>query len=435
MQFDGFFDPDLVEQPVKRAAYSDRTAWLMSVMSLFAYLPFEDPIDRSRLRQIAQEIAGKTDVDELVSRLNQIVSPGEGEPARQKLRTLLGEFQFELLDAISITEGLRVDTQCFIARVMPTSHQRAGEEMLVLSFRGTQPTRLADLRTDMDIELMEIEIGRDFEGGVAKVHRGFYNAYRSVEDRIDAILKRDDCRGLPLFITGHSLGGGLAVVATRFVANGARGACYTFGCPRVGNQAFNNQIFTPVYRIVNAADIVTAVPLAYSAMNALLMLLRWIPVASKLAPFFEKIREYRHGGDLRYLGHAPETTMPDGRTEYRGMDFLNNPSLIERWWRSGRRLLMSWGSAGLGDHDITLYVRKLAYYARLRKLLRASLNPRPPAPPVAESPAEKPAVAPAAKPAKKTAARTPAKPAPKAAAKTPAKPAARKSRAKPKPVS
>ncbi len=378
MEFDGFFDPDLAEQPVKRAAYSDRTAWLMSVMSLFAYLPFEDPIDRSRLREIAKEIAGQTDIETLISKLNQIVSPGEGEPARERLRTLLGEFEFELLEAISITEGLRVDTQCFIAKVRTGSHQRSGEEMLVLSFRGTQPTRMADLYTDLDIALMEIEVGREFEGGVAKVHRGFHTAYRSVEAKIHAVLARDDCKGLPLFITGHSLGGGLAVVATRFVANGSRGACYTFGSPRVGNQAFNNQIFTPVYRVVNAADIVTAVPLKSTFINAIRMLVRWVPIVSKLSPVLERIREYRHGGDLRYLGHAPETTMPDGRTEYHGMRFMGNPTLIERWWQSGKRLVSTMGAAGLADHDISLYVRKLAYYARLRKLLRASLNPGAP---------------------------------------------------------
>ncbi|RKQ95617.1 lipase family protein [Maricaulis maris] len=381
MQFTGHFDADLATQPTKRAAYSDRTAWLMSVMSLFAYLPFEDPFDQTALRRVAEALASKTDATEIMAELSRLIRPGEGEAGREKLRGLLGEFDFELLKTISLSEGLRHDTQCFIARL--SREPEAGkppEDMLVLSFRGTEPTRMADLRTDLDLELMELPHGLSLEAGVAKVHKGFYLAYRSVEDQIAAILTRDDCKGLPLFVTGHSLGGGLAVVATRFVANGSRGACYTFGSPRVSNQAFTNQIFTPVYRIVNAADIVTAVPLNSTVINATRMLIRWLPVVSKLSPYLERVREYRHGGDLRYLGPATPSQTASGQIDFPGMRFLNNPSLIERWWQSGRRLIMSWWRAGLEDHAIETYIAKLAYYARLRQLMRASLNPpQPPA--------------------------------------------------------
>lgn len=37
-----FDEPHLLGAPVMRAAYSDRTAWLMSAMSELAYYPFED---------------------------------------------------------------------------------------------------------------------------------------------------------------------------------------------------------------------------------------------------------------------------------------------------------------------------------------------------------------------------------------------------------
>ncbi|WP_291844626.1 lipase family protein [Maricaulis sp.] len=389
MQFAGHFDADLATQPVKRAAYSDRTAWLMSVMSLFAYLPFENPLDQTALRRVAEALVGKADIAAIMAELSRLIRPGEGEAGREQLRGLLDAFDFELLSTISLSEGLRHDTQCFLARLSrPVRPDRPPEEMLVLSFRGTEPTRMADLRTDLDLELMELPHGRTLEGGVAKVHKGFYRAYRSVEDQIAAVLEREDCMDLPLFITGHSLGGGLAVVATRFVANGSRGACYTFGAPRVSNQAFTNQIFTPVYRIVNAADIVTAVPLSSTVINVVRMLVRWLPVVSKLSPYLERVREYRHGGDLRYLGPATASETPAGKIDFPGMAFMNNPSLIERWWQSGRRLLVSWGAAGLGDHAIETYIDKLAYYARLRQLMRASLNqpqstgPEIPSPPV-----------------------------------------------------
>lgn len=46
MDFDFYVEDALLKSPSKRAAYSDRTAWLMSVMSWLAYLPFDRQADR-----------------------------------------------------------------------------------------------------------------------------------------------------------------------------------------------------------------------------------------------------------------------------------------------------------------------------------------------------------------------------------------------------
>ncbi len=44
---------ELLNPPVMRAAYSDRTAWLMAVMSKLAYFPFEN--DDTELKQALAE--------------------------------------------------------------------------------------------------------------------------------------------------------------------------------------------------------------------------------------------------------------------------------------------------------------------------------------------------------------------------------------------
>ena len=86
-----------------------------------------------------------------------------------------------------------------------------------------------------------------------------------MEELVREILDRPEARdeqrtSLPLFITGHSLGGALALLATRLTAPDVTGACYTFGAPRIGNYECFRFIKTPVYRVVNSSDVVPRVP-------------------------------------------------------------------------------------------------------------------------------------------------------------------------------
>ena len=81
--------------------------------------------------------------------------------------------------------------------------------------------------------------------------------------------------GLPIFITGHSLGGALATLGAAYLSGWGPAACYTFGAPRGGNKGFSSSLQTPVYRVVNPGDPVPHVP--------------------------TPLRGYRHAGDRRRL--------------------------------------------------------------------------------------------------------------------------------------
>ena len=97
-----------------------------------------------------------------------------------------------------------------------------------------------------------------FDGGM--VHAGFMRALRAIWKDLLTILKQQQG---PLFVTGHSLGAALATLATaRLVKNGHPvEACYVFGSPRVGNEKFTSSLSeTQFYRIENASDVVTSVP-------------------------------------------------------------------------------------------------------------------------------------------------------------------------------
>jgi hypothetical protein len=54
--------------PVKRAAFSDRTAWIMAILSELAYTPFDEESNHQIL-ELAKELAELTDQDEIAERL------------------------------------------------------------------------------------------------------------------------------------------------------------------------------------------------------------------------------------------------------------------------------------------------------------------------------------------------------------------------------
>lgn len=121
----------------------------------------------------------------------------------------------------------------------------------VLVFRGTE---LGWRNYAIDADMGLAGFSRE-----PAIHRGFLRAIDSIWPSLqDALAAHVH---LPLFISGHSLGGALAVLA------GARltpRAVYTFGCPRVGNAAYAATLqHLPVYRVVHGADGVTRVPPAW----------------------------------------------------------------------------------------------------------------------------------------------------------------------------
>ena len=159
----------------------------------------------------------------------------------------------------------------------------------IVAFRGSEiwkrneafdPKQIvADLRTDIDIRMADWDRG-------GKVHSGFKSALdRAWDDLLPEIenLRKQD---IAVWVTGHSLGGALAVLAADRLQD--VGGVYTFGAPRIGNQAFRDNFRPQAFRIVNGKDIVPRVPL--------------------------KIR-YRHVGEIVYIDADGRLNCPDGILE------------------------------------------------------------------------------------------------------------------------
>ncbi len=98
------------------------------------------------------------------------------------------------------------------------------------------------------------------------VHQGFQRALGQVWEQVHELVTeyRRTHPGAEICLTGHSLGGALAVLAfSRFADPDI--SLYTFGCPRVGDRAFCARVLSNPgrgnYRFVNYNDAVTHIPL------------------------------------------------------------------------------------------------------------------------------------------------------------------------------
>lgn len=348
-----FNRPEHLRRPPKvRAAYSDRTAWILAEMSRLVYerLPVEE--EAGTFVEALMAAARSPDAEAAIRGLVMEILAGR-QRGDNAVTEVLARVDFRFIDGFAIdgTEG-------FLAEIDAASH---GRGFRVLVFRGTEKDTYADIRTDLQANLTAAP-------GGGRVHAGFLGAWQRVEKRVSGLL--DGNPDLPLYITGHCLGGALAMVATRYLDSDNLGATYTFGCPRVGDDAFFARLKTPVYRVVNAGDGVPRIPFGYS-MTFLLTGLRLIPVNGTRA-VSEWLRRhllgYTHWGSLVFL--SPRKGRPDVLS---GLDFKVRGS-PDIFWRSSvvvRRWIGSFGKSLIQDHDMLDYCEKLGDYAVWRNPVEA----------------------------------------------------------------
>jgi triacylglycerol lipase len=214
------------------------------------------------------------------------------------------------------------DTEGFVA---------ANEKIIVVSFRGTQPTHIQDILSDARIHKVT--------GPFGVVHRGFLHAFALVKDDMLAAIGRfrNADRPQSVWCTGHSLGAALAVVAVAtLLADGQTvNGLYNFGQPRVGDQAFadefNRRFPGRHFRFVNNNDTVTRVP--------------------------PREFGYRHTGELRYIDTAGQI-----QTD------INFWRLFQNRVKGRLEDFLKPGTDGLKDHSMRLYVAHIEKALRLEGL-------------------------------------------------------------------
>jgi pimeloyl-ACP methyl ester carboxylesterase len=184
----------------------------------------------------------------------------------EAFRTQLG------LQARLISVG---NTQVYVA---------TSDEHIVVAFRGTEaPNTIEGLKdwllTDAANLLIQPEgdLGTDFAaaGVGACWHDGFMKALASVWDPLlEAVQAERKKSDRPVWITGHSLGGALALLAAwrfkrKFVPVHQ---IYTFGGPMVGNavatEAIDRELADRIFRYVNDQDPIPLLPTLSLLANA-----------------------------------------------------------------------------------------------------------------------------------------------------------------------
>ena len=355
-----------VEPPLKRAAYSDRTAWMMAVLAELAYERFEGAGEN--YINLAAELAKLTNRDEIARLLNEVSEKLRDPDASdtERLEATLKSGGFELVGA-PIHDPL-TDTQGYLA------YRKAEDNngMAVLVFRGTQ--QIADWKTNLTGKTDPV-LGTEDEGGaeLGRMHTGFKSAYLSVQKKVDDLIAEIPDPKAPLYICGHSLGGALAVVATWYLNSRYLAACYTFGAPRVGTAGLIQYYRTPIYRVVNGMDPVPNVPPSGWFVDGLMGLVALLGKATKIFGVVDWLlrqlitfQGYRHYGDIRYLTDHP----PGEDGLFRTMSVLTNVSALERFalWIRAKTAGTAKEELRIDKyHDMTAYRLKLRAYA-LRRL-------------------------------------------------------------------
>lgn len=154
------------------------------------------------------------------------------------------------------------------------------EKMVIISVRGTEAKNIIDWTTDLATAFQLNHPYLPF--WKRNVHQGFEQSLDVMGDWLNEQINQlfnnyPHAEEIPVFVTGHSMGGALAVlVMTELLERNHKvskstqlnlKAIYTFGSPRIGNINFaryfkelNSESQVGFYRIVNKKDIITKAP-------------------------------------------------------------------------------------------------------------------------------------------------------------------------------
>ena len=199
---------------------------------------------------------------------------------------------------------------------------------IVVAFRGTEsPSSLDGLKDILITDAMNLlvvpegRLGHDLSaaGVGARFHKGFVDAIAAIWEplsvAVEAEVKKSD---RPIWITGHSLGGALALLAAwllkrKFVP--VHEVC-TFGAPMIGNKtacdAFNREFKGRIFRYINGRDPVPKLPTLSLAAN-----------------------EFMHVDSQRLLGSHPHTGLAEvmGTVASKTVNGLLAGTLIDEAWK------------------------------------------------------------------------------------------------------
>jgi|SRR5579864_9430677 len=181
---------------------------------------------------------------------------GKTRLAEDEFRKILSDRGFTVIETIG---------DCFVDNASTArGYFATNDRFALLAFRGTEKDNPNDVAADADALLVpQVPLGGR---GAGQVHQGFQKYLNTVWSRVGELVRgyRGTHAKQEICITGHSLGAAIATLVFHQLSDDAT-TLYTFGCPRVGDQAFCQDVSwiaqsRGCYRIVDNEDVVTHIP-------------------------------------------------------------------------------------------------------------------------------------------------------------------------------
>lgn len=245
----------------------------------------------------------------------------------EELKKFLLDLGLTLVAPINAADG----TAGFVAR---------NSEFAVICFRGTETDTQLDIMINAAIRIKD-------EG-----HQGFFGAFESV--RLQVMQACSSLDGVPVYVTGHSLGGALANVAVLVMGHTKITASYTFGAPAICTLERSKTNQVPCYLFINEGDIVPRSLTVGSWIAILGMLLfgllsmalknRFSKFVRYLYILTQELMKYHHFGDLYAL-----------QTDGQYLKLADHNSSVSDFLK----IVVVNYRRSISDHSIDKYVHKL----------------------------------------------------------------------------
>jgi triacylglycerol lipase len=193
-----------------------------------------------------------------------------GELARAGLLAYLQKSNHDAFLAGVATEGFQLVSEFsadLFGLIEPFGFIMKSGTRLVVAFRGTDS--ILDILADVDYAQSPLSLSPGLPSA-GNTHLGFTAVYFSFRDALIQAAQQQS--NMPVFVTGHSLGGAIATLAALDLAVNAtnlpRPTMYTFAAPRIGDPQFaglfdarfGNVDITSSWRVVNKHDLVPYLP-------------------------------------------------------------------------------------------------------------------------------------------------------------------------------